>query len=62
MATSTSIVTGTCHEGDTEATDGSIAKAINEVTTAAAKVVSVSVMVSSGGLCTAVAVIVWEAA
>ena len=62
MATKTTVVTGTYANGDTEATEGSIAKAINDVTTAAATVVSVSIARHEywhGTLPQLVAVIVW---
>jgi hypothetical protein len=43
MTTKTTVVTGTYTNGDTEATTGSIAKAVNDVTTAAATVISVAI-------------------
>lgn len=62
MATHTTTVTGTYANGDTEATAGSIAKAINDVTTAASTVVEVSIARHEhwhGTLPQLVAVIVW---
>jgi hypothetical protein len=42
LATATDIVVGTFHDGDDETTVGSIAKAINDITTGAATVISIT--------------------
>jgi hypothetical protein len=62
MATKTTVVTGTYESGDTESTTGSIAKAINDVTTSASSVIAVAIARHEywhGSKPQLVAVIVW---